>query len=248
MELSVRQQEILKLLISIYTRTAEAVPSASLAALLYISSATIRNECVVLENSGYIKQLHTSGGRIPTDKAFRWYISKLSISGLNFRVEHYIYKRLLSIDSNSLDIERLILLEVCSILALICNNLSFCYFQNSLNYDGFKYLFSQPEFDGHKMSIQTGKFLDSLRDWLNRYDEAESIKAFVGHEKDMDLPAISIIVAQFRFKSGMARFGVIGPNRQHYDKVMAIIEYIINVIKEVSYGKKRQFRLETRRG
>ena len=95
MELSVRQQEILKLLISIYTRTAEAVPSASLAALLYISSATIRNECVVLENSGYIKQLHTSGGRIPTDKAFRLYISKLSISGLNFRVEHYIYKRIL---------------------------------------------------------------------------------------------------------------------------------------------------------
>jgi transcriptional regulator of heat shock response len=198
-----------------------------------------------LEGLGYIKQLHTSGGRIPTDKAFRWYISRLSISSLNFRIEHFIYKRIHSIDINALDLEQRILVEVISILSLICRNLSFCYFKNNLNYDGFKYLFSQPEFAASEMAPQTGKFLDSLRDWLNAYNEVDNIKTFVGHERQQDnITAISIIVAQHRFKNGTAIFGVIGPNRQHYDRVIAIIEYIIKVIKEVSYGNKRQFRLE----
>lgn len=70
-----REKKILIGLINQYLASGAPIGSSSLkdAEFADISSATIRNYFVELESEGYLKQLHTSGGRIPTEKAFRLY-------------------------------------------------------------------------------------------------------------------------------------------------------------------------------
>lgn len=70
-----REKKILIGLINQYLSTGQPVGSGSLkdAEFDEISSATIRNYFAELENEGFLKQLHTSGGRIPTEKAYRLY-------------------------------------------------------------------------------------------------------------------------------------------------------------------------------
>ncbi|MBR3041170.1 MAG: heat-inducible transcription repressor HrcA [Eubacterium sp.] len=74
-----RKQTILKVIISNYLETGEPVGSRTISKLsdLNLSSATIRNEMADLEELGYLIQPHTSAGRIPTDKGYRFYVDKV---------------------------------------------------------------------------------------------------------------------------------------------------------------------------
>lgn len=78
-ELSERKRKILHAVIKNYLDTGEPVGSRTISkyADLNLSSATIRNEMADLEELGYIMQPHTSAGRIPSDKGYRWYVDML---------------------------------------------------------------------------------------------------------------------------------------------------------------------------
>lgn len=75
-----RKEKILRWVIQQYVETRRPIGSQMIAkgALQDVSSATIRNILAELEQEGYLYQPHTSGGRIPTDKAYRYYVDYLS--------------------------------------------------------------------------------------------------------------------------------------------------------------------------
>ncbi|MBR6626585.1 MAG: heat-inducible transcription repressor HrcA [Lachnospiraceae bacterium] len=79
MELDVRKRIILKAIIRNYLETGEPVGSRTISKYtdLNLSSATIRNEMADLEEMGYILQPHTSAGRIPSDKGYRFYVDTM---------------------------------------------------------------------------------------------------------------------------------------------------------------------------
>lgn len=79
MELDERKIKILKTIIKSYMETGEPVGSRTISKILdlKLSSATIRNEMSDLEDMGYIIQPHTSAGRIPSDKAYRFYVDEI---------------------------------------------------------------------------------------------------------------------------------------------------------------------------
>ena len=79
MSLDKRKVKILKAIISSYIDNAEAVGSRTISKKyeLGVSPATIRNEMSDLEEMGFLVQPHTSSGRIPTDKAYRYYVDDL---------------------------------------------------------------------------------------------------------------------------------------------------------------------------
>ncbi len=79
MELSDRKEKILDAIIRSYLDTGEPVGSRTISKNtdLNLSSATIRNEMSDLEEMGYIIQPHTSAGRIPTDKGYRFYVDNM---------------------------------------------------------------------------------------------------------------------------------------------------------------------------
>ncbi len=78
-ELSDRARQVLQALLFEYTVTAEPVGSRQLTKkyALGLSPATIRNTMADLEEMGYLGQPHTSAGRLPTDKAYRYYVDSL---------------------------------------------------------------------------------------------------------------------------------------------------------------------------
>lgn len=79
MELDDRKVTILKAIIKTYLETGEPVGSRTISKYtdLKLSSATIRNEMSDLEEMGYIIQPHTSAGRIPSDKGYRFYVDQI---------------------------------------------------------------------------------------------------------------------------------------------------------------------------
>ncbi|MDQ1397708.1 MAG: heat-inducible transcriptional repressor [Acidimicrobiaceae bacterium] len=78
-----RKAAILRAVVEEYIETAQPVGSSHVAAVpdLLVSSATVRNEMAVLEREGYLVQPHTSAGRIPTDKGYRFFVDSLTAPG-----------------------------------------------------------------------------------------------------------------------------------------------------------------------
>lgn len=72
-----RQSELLKLIVEDYIRTARPIGSKSLCDKLNCSSATIRNEMSFLEDIGLLEKTHTSSGRIPSEKGYRYYVDNI---------------------------------------------------------------------------------------------------------------------------------------------------------------------------
>jgi len=80
MTLDDRKLEVLRAIVEDYVETQEPVGSRALVERhnLRVSSATVRNDMAVLEDEGYLRQPHTSAGRVPTDKGYRLFVDRLS--------------------------------------------------------------------------------------------------------------------------------------------------------------------------
>jgi heat-inducible transcriptional repressor len=90
-----RQQKILELIVKEYVDNLKPISSKLLSRKLGLSSATLRNEMLELDKTGHLNQPHTSAGRIPTEKAYRFFI-KLSGGNSEETFEeqfNYLFKR-----------------------------------------------------------------------------------------------------------------------------------------------------------
>ena len=79
MELSERKIKILNIAVEEFIKDASPITSNSVKdkTKLDVSTATLRNELNALEAMGFLKQLHTSGGRVPTAQGYRFYVENL---------------------------------------------------------------------------------------------------------------------------------------------------------------------------
>lgn len=82
-----RKAAILSAVVQEYIQTAQPVGSGRIADApgVAVSSATVRNEMVALEEQGYLVQPHTSAGRIPTEKGYRYFVDSLDLDDLRDR-------------------------------------------------------------------------------------------------------------------------------------------------------------------
>ncbi len=87
-----RKKKVLQAIVEEYVNTAEPVSSSSITNNyeLNYSSATIRNEMANLEKSGYLEKTHTSSGRIPSEKGYRYYVDEL-LKDDNISIEEVKY-------------------------------------------------------------------------------------------------------------------------------------------------------------
>ena len=72
-----RQKKLLKTIVENYIKTARPVSSKALCKRFKCSSATIRNEMASLEGLGLLQKTHTSSGRVPSDKGYRYYVDNI---------------------------------------------------------------------------------------------------------------------------------------------------------------------------
>src|SRR5476649_570454 len=91
-----RSKRVLSALIREYISSGDPVPSSLLvtAAGLGVSSATVRNILARLEDEGFVQQPHTSAGRVPTDRGYRFYVDLLLESKRSMRTTSAVEARL----------------------------------------------------------------------------------------------------------------------------------------------------------
>ena len=234
MVLSNRQKEILFAIIEEYAETATPVGSVTLAKLFDVSSATIRSEMSRLEDMGLIAQPHTSAGRIPTDAGYRFYVNSLTIESdktIDFernRLDDFNERGLHALEvriSAQSRADATIRAAVDSLVELT-GNLGLATIGEQLYLAGISQLFTQPEFIDNSRVRSVAKLLDNLEPWLREVSPCEPLNIFIGQENPIGKTSgVSLIIAKFRSPfSDRSYIGILGPTRQNYSKVMALVK------------------------
>jgi len=219
-----RQREILLSIVEQYAEVASPVGSSLLAKLFNVSSATVRAEMAELERQGYIAQPHTSAGRVPTDKGYRFYVNNLNESQPasieERRGERAIATRILA---GGLP-ERTIRNAVDTLVELT-HNLGMATIGDQLYMSGLSNLFGQPEFMHPGQVQEVARLLDNLEPWLKEAAPNEPLSVYIGRENPIGRGAgCSLIISRFRSPySDRSYIGVLGPTRQSYRDVMSLV-------------------------
>jgi heat-inducible transcriptional repressor len=218
-----RQARILQAVVEQYAEVASPVGSSLLAKAFDVSSATIRAEMAELEHLGYIDQPHTSAGRIPTDKGYRFYVNNLAETderlGAN-RVQRALSARVQAGGQPELTIR-----STVDTLVELTHNLGLATIGNELYMSGLSNLFGQPEFVHPAQVQEIAKLLDNLQPWLYEAAPNEPLSVYIGHENPVGRSAgASLIISRFRSPfSDRSYIGVLGPTRQSYRDVMGLV-------------------------
>lgn len=229
-----RQIAILSALVEQYAEVAAPVGSVTLAKLFNVSSATIRSEMAKLEELGLITQPHTSAGRIPTDKGYRFYVNLLTqqqdIDNLD-RSARAIEARVSTHGSRA---DRAIRSAVDSLVDLT-QNLGLATIGDELYLSGMGNLFSHPEFTGGAHAQNVARLLDNLEPWLREAAPNEPLNVFIGSENPIGKTSgATLIVSRFRSPfSDNSYIGVLGPTRQSYARVMRLVRQTGAMLEEV---------------
>jgi heat-inducible transcriptional repressor len=232
-----RQIKLLGTIIEQYAEVAAPVGSVTLAKLFGVSSATIRSEMVKLEDLGYIRQPHTSAGRIPTDKGYRFYVNLLtetrddeatpqfdrSARAIDARVAGHVDRT-----------DRAIRSAVDSLVDLT-HNLGLATIGDQLYISGMGNLFAQPEFASTEHVQQIARLLDNLEPWLREASPNEPLNVYIGAENPIGKSSgASLIISRFRSPySDRSYIGVLGPTRQDYARVMRLVRHTGAMLEEV---------------
>ncbi len=114
-----RRDEILKLIVEHFIKTAEPVGSKTLQEVYHldVSSATIRNEMNALEQDGYLEKTHTSSGRVPSEKGYQYYAEHIRETGVDEQAKNAL-ANVLSEKSKSVEE---VMKEACEILSHMTN-------------------------------------------------------------------------------------------------------------------------------
>lgn len=231
-----RQKQILRAIVEQYAEVASPVGSSLLAKVFNVSSATIRAEMAELERLGFITQPHTSAGRMPTDKGYRFYVNNLSEDGEASIAEHRGERALAARMQPGAAPERMIRNTVDTLVELT-HNLGLATIGNQLYMSGLSNLFGQPEFMNTGQVQQVAGLLDNLEPWLREAAPNEPLSVYIGAENPIGRAAgCSLIISRFRSPfSDRSYVGVLGPTRQSYRDVMLLVSRAGQELEEVLY-------------
>lgn len=229
-----RQQRILSAIIEQYAEVASPVGSSLLAKVFNVSSATIRAEMAELEALGFIMQPHTSAGRIPTDKGYRFYVNNLAINPPRSKIEGRAEKALASRVQQAGAPERMIRNAVDTLVELT-HNLGLATIGNQLYISGLGNLFTQPEFINSFQVQEVARLLDNLEPWIKEATPTQPLSVFIGSENPIGRSAgCSLIIGSFRSSfSDKSYIGILGPTRQNYRDVISLVKRASQELEDV---------------
>lgn len=233
-----RQAKILAAIIEQYAEIAVPVGSVTLAKLFSVSSATIRAEMSALEELGYIAQPHTSAGRVPTDKGYRFYVNAIT-DAPNEDMPQLLERSARAIDARvatHTDRSDRAIRSAVDSLAEVTRNLGIATIGDQLYMSGMSNLFSQPEFIANPQNVQQiARLLDNLEPWLREAVPNEPLNVFIGAENPIGKSSqASLIISRFRSPySDRSYIGVLGPTRQEYARVMRLVRHTGAMLEEV---------------
>ncbi len=236
-ELAPRKQEILKTVIQAYIHTAEPVGSESVAQHLRlgVSPATVRNEMAALEELGYLSHPHTSAGRVPTDRGYRSYVdTMLPEIDLTPRERGRIHRQFKAVVKQTAPAPEgiaralAILTEYASVAAEphprthVFAHIHFIALTSNI--------LRQPEFQDARAAqpvLSALERADVVRDLLRGALERPVWITIGSEHRHEDLRGCSVIAAAYRIGgSAVGTFGIVGPTRMNYARVISLVRYL----------------------
>lgn len=232
-----RQGDVLAIIVKSYVETAEPVGSRFVAKQMGLSSATIRNDMADLEEMGFITHPHTSAGRIPTDKGYRYYIDSLMhLKDLNEHTAKSIR------DEYGHAVESLedIFEKTSHLISNLTSYVGLTIFSDyhKLYLDGASHIIEQPEFRDFKklhLLMQCLEEKRALLDLLSDDIENDRVTVYIGKEShSQSLNDCSVVARGYKVKGKMSgKVGVIGPKRMMYDRVIPTVEFLADAMSEL---------------
>lgn len=224
-----RQEKVLMAIVKEYVKSAEPISSQVLFEKykLNVSPATLRMDMVDLTKESYLFQPYVSAGRIPTERAYHFYINKISSPKLSANIEQRLEKIFREKKKKE---KKEILEELGKFLSVISRNVSLLFFEEALIWQGLSLLFSQPEFYNRDEILEFTKAFEEIYENLrfglleteNILEENENdIKVFIGRKNPfIAVEDLSLIISDW--DKGM--IGILGPRRMDYYKNIALIK------------------------
>jgi heat-inducible transcriptional repressor len=234
--MTARQDKILAAIVEQYAEVASPVGSSLLARAFGVSSATIRSEMAELERLGYITQPHTSAGRIPTDKGYRFYVNNIASEKAKKPVENRAERALAARVSGGGVPEHTIRSTVDTLVELT-HNLGLATIGDRLYMSGLSNLFGQPEFMHPGQVQEVARLLDNLQPWLKETAPNKPLNVYIGRENPIGASAgCSLVISRFRSPfSDRSYIGVLGPTRQNYRDVMTLVGRAGKALEDTIY-------------
>ncbi len=237
--LTARQTQLLKALIDEYIQTAEPVGSESLDKKynLGVSPATIRNEMAALTKSGYLRQPHTSAGRIPTPLALKFYIDQLMEERQMSLADEVKAKEEVWDARKDLDT---LLDETTHALAERTKNLAVAATDDGkIWHAGYANLFINPEFSDINICANLFSFIEHTERMRELFFEkavsGSPIDILFGEELEWpELSPIGVVATHFNIKGRNGALGIIGPVRLSYSTIIPVVRYFKNLLEEVA--------------
>lgn len=232
--ISKRQKRILEELIKEYVKKAEPVSSSFLLekCSLDCSAATIRAEMFALEKDGYLAQPHTSAGRVPTDKAYRYFVDNLlkeKEAVLSEKDRRVIDKNIESAPRNPHAVSS----RLAKTMAGLTDDfvISGIADTNEFYKVGFSNIFEMPEFEFAEDIFSFGSIFDEFenyfRSFFNKLPEND-ILVYIGRENpNRETSKETVMVVRYPLPEGYDGVSaLIGPMRMAYERNMAILKYV----------------------
>jgi len=233
MEVSLRQKELLQELIEEYILSARPVSSGVLEEKCEfgISPATIRSEMQKLTNAGYLFQPHTSAGRVPTDKGYRFFVELLKQENGWSADLSEIEEIMARVDNDFLSLFSGLSRFLASTSSAFC--LSGFLDPPLFFKEGWSEVTKKPEFEDYSYVVNFAQFIKDFENELGRFETDADPQIYIGKESSLKgASEFSIIIARCDIGKRKGVVAILGPKRMEYRKNT----YLISAIQQLLEG------------
>ncbi|HLC69477.1 MAG TPA: hypothetical protein VJH75_00325 [Patescibacteria group bacterium] len=225
-----RQEQLLKLVIESHVETAEPVGSKFLVSegRLDWSEATVRNELRELEEEGYLSHPHTSAGRMPTEKGYRFYLESLDLN--QRQVGKKDGEMLVKIKEVKGDDETKGKVLAKTLAEISHQTIIVAFSPEKIYYTGLTNLFQQPEFSELNLVVNLTNVFDRCEECVEDFYDAvmNEPKYFVGNDQPFG-SMLSVLAARWP-KTDKGLVALLGPMRMDYLTNYALLKKALEVI------------------
>lgn len=233
-----RKNQILGAIVEHFIKTAEPVGSKTII-LTYnfkVSPATVRNDMADLEEAGLITQPHTSAGRIPTDKGYRYYVDELADFKLAQNLAEQTLHTLLT--QRRAESAKQRVHEAVALLSQASPNMAFATIpdNNRTFFMGFSKMLRQPEFMEEPLKAsQVMEVIEDQNSFLSAIKEMDldrDPRILIGEENLLSgIESCSLIVLPYEYDGYKGTIGLLGPKRMPYAYNTSILSQVRDLLE-----------------
>ncbi len=248
-DISLRQETILSCVVETHIETAAPVGSNTLRERYHMdySPATLRHEMGSLEERGYLTHPHTSSGRVPTDRGYRYYVDHAVEASAPAETFERVEGDLLGLSRQARETESL-MEDVSRLVSACAREASFILIPNAqgtssnrvrLYLQGSMHILDKPEFQDVSKVRNLFRIFEEksrLAEWISSQQSPnQEVSIRIGQEnKPEAFHDCSVISAQYDLPEGVTgTIAIVGPKRMRYSQTIPLVSRMAGLMKQI---------------